>query len=168
MVAPVLSLYVSVVSSSSVAPMRTLARELKPSFFRMLRTWLSTVCSEMNRARADLLVAQAFAHRVLALNATFVAVGASANTVYGGARTLRHLASVRLAPVGGSRRVVLFIAKLNKADLQVLRELLEAGKVTPVLDRRYALHEVPEALRYLGQGHAQGKIVINPGRADHS
>ena len=42
----------------------------------------------------------------------------------------------------------------------VLRELLEAGKVTPVIDRRYELSEIAEALRYLGEGHAQGKIVI--------
>jgi NADPH:quinone reductase-like Zn-dependent oxidoreductase len=42
----------------------------------------------------------------------------------------------------------------------VLRELLEAGKVTPVIDRRYALSELPGALRYLGEGHARGKVVI--------
>ena len=42
----------------------------------------------------------------------------------------------------------------------VLRELLEAGKVTPVIDRRYELSEIADAFRYLGEGHAQGKIVI--------
>jgi NADPH:quinone reductase-like Zn-dependent oxidoreductase len=41
-----------------------------------------------------------------------------------------------------------------------LRELLEAGNVTPVIDRRYELSEIADALRYLGEGHAQGKIVI--------
>ncbi len=42
----------------------------------------------------------------------------------------------------------------------VLWELLEAGTVTPVIDRTYALSEVPEVVRYLGEGHARGKIVI--------
>ncbi len=65
-----------------------------------------------------------------------------------------------MASVGGSQRVVLFFAKLNKADLVVLRDLLETGRVRPVIDRRYALSEVPEALRYLGERHANGKIVI--------
>jgi len=41
-----------------------------------------------------------------------------------------------------------------------MKELLEAGKVVPVIDRRYPLSEVAEALRYFGEGHAQGKIVI--------
>jgi NADPH:quinone reductase-like Zn-dependent oxidoreductase len=43
----------------------------------------------------------------------------------------------------------------------VLQELLEAGTITPVIDKRYQLTEVPEALRYLGEGHARGKIVVN-------
>jgi NADPH:quinone reductase-like Zn-dependent oxidoreductase len=98
--------------------------------------------------------------RVLGPKATFVAVGGSAHTVFGGGRTLRHFVNVRLASVGGSRKVVLFLAKLNKADLVVLQELLEAGRVTPVIDRRYELSEVSDSLRYLGQGHAKGKIVI--------
>jgi NADPH:quinone reductase-like Zn-dependent oxidoreductase len=41
-----------------------------------------------------------------------------------------------------------------------MKELFEAGKVKPVIDRRYPLSEVPEALRYLGEGHARGKVVI--------
>jgi NADPH:quinone reductase-like Zn-dependent oxidoreductase len=45
-------------------------------------------------------------------------------------------------------------------DLVFLKELLEAGKVVPVIDRRYPLSEVPEAVRYYGEGHSQGKVVI--------
>jgi NADPH:quinone reductase-like Zn-dependent oxidoreductase len=41
-----------------------------------------------------------------------------------------------------------------------MRELIEAGKVTPVIDRRYKLSEVPEAVRYLEEGHARGKVVV--------
>ena len=50
--------------------------------------------------------------------------------------------------------------KFNREDFVILQELLEAGKVTPIIDRQYALSEVPEALRYLGEGHARGKVVI--------
>ena len=45
-------------------------------------------------------------------------------------------------------------------DLAILKELVEAGKVVPVIDRRYPLREAAEALRYLGKGHAPGKVVI--------
>src|SRR5256714_9617372 len=53
-----------------------------------------------------------------------------------------------------------FLANLNRSDLQVLADLLESGKVTPVIDRIYKLTEVPQALSYLYQGHARGKVVI--------
>jgi NADPH:quinone reductase-like Zn-dependent oxidoreductase len=49
----------------------------------------------------------------------------------------------------------------NGADLQFLKELLEAGKITPIIDRTYPLSEVPDALRYLEEGHARGKVVIS-------
>jgi NADPH:quinone reductase-like Zn-dependent oxidoreductase len=51
-------------------------------------------------------------------------------------------------------------AKPNQKDLTLLKELLEAGNVVSVIDKRYSLSEVPEALRYLGAGHARGKVVI--------
>ena len=53
-----------------------------------------------------------------------------------------------------------FISTGHKEDLQFLKELIEAGKVTPVTDRTYSLSEVPEAIRYLEEGHARGKVVI--------
>ena len=59
-----------------------------------------------------------------------------------------------------SQKMVPMLTKRNKEDLLVLKELLEAGKVTPVIDRTYPLSEVPEAIRYLEEGHAQGKVVI--------
>jgi len=58
------------------------------------------------------------------------------------------------------QKMTTFTAKENKEDLVVLKELIEAGKVTPVIDRTYALSEVPEAIRYLEEGHARGKVVI--------
>jgi len=59
-----------------------------------------------------------------------------------------------------SQRMVFFLARLNKADLGVLGELLAAGKLTPVIDRTYQLGEVARAIGYLKQGHARGKVVI--------
>jgi NADPH:quinone reductase-like Zn-dependent oxidoreductase len=53
-----------------------------------------------------------------------------------------------------------FIATPNSEDLVVLKEMIEAGKITPVIDRTYPLSETPEAFRYLDEGHAQGKVVI--------
>jgi NADPH:quinone reductase-like Zn-dependent oxidoreductase len=60
----------------------------------------------------------------------------------------------------GSKKMGILIAKANKEDLAVLSDLLEAGKVKPVIDRRYPLSEVAEAIRYLEEGHAQGKVII--------
>jgi NADPH:quinone reductase-like Zn-dependent oxidoreductase len=59
-----------------------------------------------------------------------------------------------------SQRLVPFLARLKKDDLIVLQELLEAGKVTPVIDRSYPLRDVAGAIRYLEEGHARGKVVI--------
>src|SRR5256884_3604950 len=59
-----------------------------------------------------------------------------------------------------SQKFVTFIAKINKDDLTIMRELMATGKVTPVIDRRYSLSEVPEAIRYLEKRRARGKVVI--------
>jgi NADPH:quinone reductase-like Zn-dependent oxidoreductase len=96
--------------------------------------------------------------RVLTPHAIVVIVGApKGNRLIG---PLSHIVPLRLASIPSSRKAVFFVAKFNKADMDVLRELMEAGKVTPVVDRRYELSEIADALRYLGEGHAQGKIVI--------
>jgi NADPH:quinone reductase-like Zn-dependent oxidoreductase len=49
---------------------------------------------------------------------------------------------------------------MDLQDLLTLKEMLEAGKIAPVIDKRFPLSEVPEAMRYLGTGHARGKVVI--------
>src|SRR3954454_6320288 len=96
--------------------------------------------------------------RVLEPHATVVLIGGPMrNRLLG---PLAHVLSVKIAAVGSSRTTIFFVAKLNKPDLAVLAELLEAGKVTPVIDRRYELSEIADAFRYLGEGHARGKIVV--------
>ena len=96
--------------------------------------------------------------RVLNPQATLVIVGApKGNPLLG---PLGHIVKVRLAAVRSSRKVVFFVAKFNKPDMDVLRELMESGKMTPIVDRTYELSEAADAFRYLGEGHAQGKIVI--------
>jgi NADPH:quinone reductase-like Zn-dependent oxidoreductase len=96
--------------------------------------------------------------RVLNPRAALVIVGApKGNGLIG---PLSHIVKVRVAALRSSQKVVFFIAKFNQADMVVLRELLEAGKVTPVIDRRYELSEVADALRYIGDGHARGKVIL--------
>lgn len=58
------------------------------------------------------------------------------------------------------QRFVTFLARLDRADLATVRDLIQAGKVKPVVDRRYALGETADAFRYAGTGHARGKVVI--------
>ncbi len=65
-----------------------------------------------------------------------------------------------LMSIGSGKKMGGVAAKPRKKDLLYLKKLLEAGKISPVIDRRYSLSETAEAMRYLGQGHARGKIVI--------
>ena len=60
-----------------------------------------------------------------------------------------------------SQKLGTFVAKANGKDLVALKELIEAGKVTPVVDKAYPLSQVPEAIRHLEEGHARGKVAIN-------
>jgi len=81
----------------------------------------------------------------------------------GGGRWLggtdRQLRALMLSPFV-DQKLGTFVSSENHEDMIVLKELIEAGKVAPVIDRTYPLSEVPEAIRYLEEGHAQGKVVI--------
>ena len=93
--------------------------------------------------------------RVLAPDGVFVVVGAPSS------HPLRHVAKMLLAgKLPGSQKVVFFVAKITQADLNALKELVESGKVKSVIDRRYDLADIADAYRYLGEGHAQGKVVV--------
>ena len=96
--------------------------------------------------------------RVLKPDATLVIIGSStSNHVIG---PMSHILQIKLSSLRASQKTIFFIANINKNDLTFMQELIETGKVTPVIDRRYKLSELPEGMRYLGTGHARGKIVI--------
>ncbi|MDO9302575.1 MAG: NAD(P)-dependent alcohol dehydrogenase [Anaerolineales bacterium] len=99
--------------------------------------------------------------RVLNPKAIFVIVGGPKTNRWIG--PLSHVIKVRLASLGASQKTVFIIAKFNREDLAVLRELIESGKVKPIVERSYPLSEAAEAMRHLGTGHAQGKIVVTMG-----
>ena len=96
--------------------------------------------------------------RVLQPNAIVVAVGAPMSAR--GLGPLKHLIGSRLTSLGRSQSVVNFVAKITKEDLAFMSEQLADGRVKSVIDRRFELSQVPDALRYLGEGHARGKIVV--------
>src|ERR687894_2237422 len=97
--------------------------------------------------------------RALSPRGTLVIVGGE-----GGGRWLggleRQLWATMLSPFV-SQKLGTFVSTPNHEDLLVLKELVESGKVTPVIDRTYPLAEVPEAMRYLEGGHAKGKVLIS-------
>ena len=96
--------------------------------------------------------------RVLASNGTLVLVGAPDGRRMGPivARILAMIVLSRFA----SQKLLPFLAKNSKEDLMFLKELVEAGRIRPVIDRTYPLSETAAAIRYLEEGHARGKIVI--------
>jgi NADPH:quinone reductase-like Zn-dependent oxidoreductase len=96
--------------------------------------------------------------RVLATKGTLVIVGGETGGRWLGGtdRQIRALLLSRFV----SQKLGTFVNKENHEDLIVLAELIESGKITPVIDRTYPLVEAPEAIRYLEQGHARGKTVI--------
>jgi len=93
--------------------------------------------------------------RVLNPNGIYVMTGGS------NAQIFQALLLGPWMSMNGNQKMGNLEAKPNQKDLAFVKELFEAGKVKPVIDRRYPLNEVPEAIRYLEQGHAKGKVVIN-------
>ena len=100
--------------------------------------------------------------RVLQPNGICVLAGIGGSGLNEGQIGGRMLGMLR-ALVGSpfvSQKFVFFIAQLNKTDLQILSDLMQSGKITPVIDRQYKFSETVEAVRYLDQGRARGKVVI--------
>jgi NADPH:quinone reductase-like Zn-dependent oxidoreductase len=96
--------------------------------------------------------------RALTPQGTLVIVGGE-----GGDRWLGGFQRQMFAPLSSlftEQKLLSLISKERHKDLLTLRDLIEAGKLTPVIDRTYSLRDAPQAIRYLGQGHARGKVVL--------
>jgi NADPH:quinone reductase-like Zn-dependent oxidoreductase len=120
--------------------------------------------------RYDLIVAANGYHWILDYRRALTSKGVCVGTGGSMGQIFQGLLLAPLISMVGKKKMVAFMAKLNQKDLDQLRELLEAGKIRPVIDRRYTLSEVSEAFRYFEEGHAKGKVVItlehNPREAD--
>ena len=92
--------------------------------------------------------------RALSLKGIYVMTGGS------GKQMFQALVMGPMISMTGSKKMGSLSMKSNKNDLIFIKELLETGKVVPVIDRRYPLSELAQAIRYLEEGHAQGKIII--------
>jgi len=97
--------------------------------------------------------------RVMSPKGIYVAAGGKAGRWMVG--VLLSMITSRVLSWFGSREFLSLLANINKDDLVLVGELIATGKVTPVIDRSYGLSEVPEAIRYLEEGHARGKVVIS-------
>ena len=97
--------------------------------------------------------------RVMNPKAIYVMVGGSNDKWMVG--LIGTLAYAKILSSSAGQQFSMMLAELNPDDLKIIGDLMQTGKVTPVIDRTYSLNEVPEALRYLEQGHARGKVVIS-------
>lgn len=93
--------------------------------------------------------------RVLSASGRCVMVGAPKNPWATASRVLRVFLLSRV-----SRRFIMFMARLRRDDLAVLVDLMKTGKLTPVIDRQYALGDIAQALQYVSEGHPRAKVVI--------
>ncbi len=116
-----------------------------------------------NGQRYDLILAVNGYHPIAAYKRALAPGGVY---VMAGGSTAQIMQGMLMGPwmsLIGGKTMGMVAAKPNQEDLMILKELLEAHKVVPVIDRQYPLVEVPEALRYLEEGHARGKVVIAVG-----
>ncbi len=96
--------------------------------------------------------------RALKPDGTFIIIGGAKGNWLG--PMMGPIKALMLSPFVGQEFVML-LAKLDKDDLTIIGDLMQAGKVTAVIDRRYRLRDVPAAIRYSEEGHARGKIIID-------
>jgi NADPH:quinone reductase-like Zn-dependent oxidoreductase len=125
------------------------------------------------RQRYDLIVGvngyhPVFAYlRALRPAGRYVMVGASNAHLFQAMRQVMLLGPV-ISRVGSKKVGLLVVARPTLKELELVQGLLEAGKVVPVIDRQYPLRETAEAIRYLEQGHARGKVVITVDQESHA
>jgi len=118
--------------------------------------------------RYDLILAANAHHSIFDYRRALNPGGIYAMAGGGGVQMLQAMFLGPFLSLMGSKKTGSFMAKVNKTDLVVLKDLLAAGKIVPVIDRRYPLSETAEALRYLEEGHARGKVVITVGQSDNN
>jgi NADPH:quinone reductase-like Zn-dependent oxidoreductase len=100
---------------------------------------------------------------ILNRDGTFVGVGVS-SVMHGRGgmfRVLRHLGGMRIRAMRSGPKVVLYVARMNRPDLEFLAGMLDDERVKPVIDRRYKLDQIVEAFHYLDLGHSRGKLVVS-------
>ena len=110
--------------------------------------------------RYDLIVATAGYRSIFDYKRALSPKGIYVSTGGSEAQTYQAMFLGPFISMTGSKKMGALVGKANQKNLVFMKELLEAGKVVPVIDRRYPLSEVAEALRYYGEGHSQGKVVI--------
>jgi NADPH:quinone reductase-like Zn-dependent oxidoreductase len=98
---------------------------------------------------------------VLTPQSAYVIVGAPKSNRWLG--PLMYILKTRLAALGASQRVIFFVASFKREDFLLLKDLFESGQVKPVVEKIYPLEKIADAMRHLGTGHAQGKIVVTMG-----
>jgi NADPH:quinone reductase-like Zn-dependent oxidoreductase len=110
--------------------------------------------------RYDLILAANAHHSILDYRRALSPKGIYVFAGGGGVQMLQAILLAPLLSLLGSKKMCLSMAKIRSKDLVLLKDLLAAGKIVPVIDRRYPLSDVAEAFRYLEEGHARGKVVI--------
>lgn len=99
--------------------------------------------------------------RILKPQANFVVVGAPKGTPVIG--PLGHIIKQKLGGLGASQKIIFFVANFNREDFLLFNQWFESGQLTTVVEATYPLERIADAMRHLGTGHAQGKIVITMG-----
>ena len=99
--------------------------------------------------------------RVLKPKGTFVLVGGGSANEQGVIGPMAKPLKLMLVSPFVSQKIGMILAELNHDDLALLADLMQSGKVKPVIDRTYKLSDVPEAIKYVEQGHARGKVVVS-------
>jgi NADPH:quinone reductase-like Zn-dependent oxidoreductase len=97
--------------------------------------------------------------RVLTRSGSLVMVGGPSDGPWIGGFS-RSIEAMLVQPFV-SQRLISFLAHLDRADLAVLGDMMQSGQLTPVIDRRYPLSATADAIRYLEQGHARGKVIVS-------
>jgi NADPH:quinone reductase-like Zn-dependent oxidoreductase len=117
-------------------------------------------------ARYDLIIDTVGNHslseirRVLTPNGALVIVGGPSDNAWIG--PLTGLIKATLMAPFVSQKMIFMLAQANKDDLEILRDMMQTGKLTPVIDKRYKLSETAQAIGYLEKGHARGKVIVTP------